>query len=61
MNIIEDIKEERIKKGINQVTFAKKLKMTQSYVSLIENGEVVPKISTVDKMAKVLGKKVILG
>lgn len=51
------IKELRINKGMTQEEFARKLKTTKSAVSRLENHAESVRLSTLEKVAAVLGKK----
>jgi ribosome-binding protein aMBF1 (putative translation factor) len=51
------IKELRTSKGITQEELAKKLKTTKSAVSRLENHAESVRLSTLEKVAEVLGKK----
>ena len=51
------IKELRTSKGITQEEMAKKLKTTKSAVSRLENHAESVRLSTLEKVAEVLGKK----
>jgi len=54
------IKELRTKKGMTQEEFAKKLKTTKSAVSRLENHTESIRLSTLEKVADVLGKKLVV-
>ncbi len=58
-DIGKELKEERIRQGITQREFAKRAGMLYQNVSAIERGGNA-NISTLQKMAEVLGKKIVL-
>jgi ribosome-binding protein aMBF1 (putative translation factor) len=49
---------ERARRGISQTQVAAKMKTSQSAVARLEAGEIDAKISTVDRFAAALGKRV---
>ena len=51
------IKELRTSKGMTQEEFARKLKTTKSAVSRLENHAESVRLSTLEKVAEVLGKR----
>lgn len=55
--IAKRIREIRIEKGLTQETLAVRAGLTRSYVSLLENGKKIPAISTLYRVASVLGVK----
>ena len=57
LRIGSQIKEMRTKKGMTQEEFAKRLKTTKSAVSRLENHTESIRLSTLEKVAEVLGKK----
>jgi ribosome-binding protein aMBF1 (putative translation factor) len=54
------VMDARILKGLTQKELAKKLKTKQSSISRIENGNYVPSINFLEKMARVLKAELIL-
>ncbi len=56
-NIALQIKRERRKKGLTQEDLAKKMKATQSFVSKIESGRVMPEKKTLARIVEALGLK----
>ncbi len=50
-----NIKRIRVKKNITQVQIAKQLGVDRSFVSNIENGKNNPTLTTIAKLAQVLG------
>jgi HTH-type transcriptional regulator / antitoxin HipB len=54
------IKEMRAKNGMTQEEFAKKLRTTKSAVSRLENHAESVRLSTLEKVANVFGKKLII-
>ena len=50
----ENIKELRIRKGMNQQDLCRILGVDTAYVSNIENGKTNPTLKTVEKISKVL-------
>jgi transcriptional regulator with XRE-family HTH domain len=54
MNIGNAIKELRIKRGFNQIDFADKCGLSQSYLSLIEKGKKEPTLSLLKKISSTL-------
>ena len=50
-----NIRRLRIEKGFNQKEFCKKLGLDAAYLSNIENGNMNPTVSTVEKIARALG------
>lgn len=51
----KNLKEIRTKKSITQIEVAKQLGVDRSFVSNIENGKNNPTLSTLTKLAQVLG------
>jgi transcriptional regulator with XRE-family HTH domain len=51
MNLGAAIKALRKNSGLNQVNYASSVGITQSYLSLLENGEKTPSMETLEKMA----------
>ena len=51
------ILELRLEKGYSQEELAKKAGTKQAVISRIENGESEPRLETINKIAKALGKK----
>ncbi|TAL31217.1 MAG: XRE family transcriptional regulator [Spirochaetes bacterium] len=60
LRIGSQIKLLRTKKGMTQEEFAKKLKTTKSAVSRLENHAESMRLSTLEKVADVLGKKLVV-
>lgn len=60
MRIGSKIKELRTEKGMTQEEFAKKLNTTKSAVSRLENHTESIRLSTLEKVADVLGKKLVV-
>ena len=60
LKIGSQIKELRTKKGMTQEEFAKKMKTTKSAVSRLENHTESIRLSTLEKVADVLGKRLIV-
>ena len=50
-----NIRRIRLEKGFNQKEFCKKVDLDAAYLSNIENGNMNPTVSTVDRIAKALG------
>ena len=55
------IREARTEIGLTQEELAKKIKTTKSAISRIENHAEDIKLSTLEKVAKALGKKITIG
>lgn len=55
MNIGQAIKALRKNNNENQGVFAKKIGITQSYLSLIESGEKTPSLDVLKRMAESMG------
>lgn len=55
MNIGKAVKELRVKQGISQGDFAKRITISQTALSQLESGQTTPHQSTLDKVAKALG------
>jgi transcriptional regulator with XRE-family HTH domain len=55
MNIGTGIKKVRKNKGFNQQSFAEKVGITQSYLSLIESNSKKPSTEVLEKIANVAG------
>ena len=58
INLKEDLKEARDRKGLTQAMLAKKAGITDIAISLIENGKVTPQVKTRRRIEKVLGEPV---
>lgn len=56
--IAESIIDARIKMGITQKEFAKRLKTKQSGVARLESGRNYPSLKTLEKIAEILGIKI---
>ena len=54
------LKEERLKSGITQEELAVKIHTTKSAISRIENHAEDIKLSTIEKVAQALGKKLLI-
>jgi XRE family transcriptional regulator, regulator of sulfur utilization len=54
MNLGEIIKSQRKKQGINQNDFAESCSISQAYLSLIENNQKEPNLSTLKDIAQAL-------
>lgn len=54
MNLGPLIVEARKKKGLKQKHLSEKTKVTQTYISQIENNKKIPEIATLQKICKVL-------
>ena len=54
-NLGENLKRIRMEKGITQGDIVRKLGISRSFVSNIENGKTNPTLSTISKLAKALG------
>ena len=52
MNIGNTIRRLRKKKGINQIEFASKCNLSQTYLSQIESGKRIPTIETLNKISE---------
>jgi transcriptional regulator with XRE-family HTH domain len=50
-----NLKKIRTQKGISQGDIAKELGVSRGFISTIENGKTNPTLSTITKLAKVLG------
>ena len=53
MNISKAMREVRLSSGLNQKEIAAKLKITQTYVSLIENGHKIPSLEVIEAYGNV--------
>lgn len=60
MNIHQQLKAARIAKGISQSQLGKKLNLFQSHISYYENGKRDFSLKRLKKLAKGLGKKVVI-
>lgn len=54
------LQAQRIKQGISQADFAKRINMTRTQLIKIENLDSIPTLSTLNKYAKGLGLKIKL-
>jgi transcriptional regulator with XRE-family HTH domain len=54
-NVSRNILAAREAKKLSQVAIAKKAKISVSYVSMLERGERVPPLDTLESLAKALG------
>ncbi len=50
-----NLKRIRMEKGISQGDIGRELKVSRGFISTIENGKTNPTLSTISKLAKVLG------
>ena len=50
-----NLKRIRTEKGISQGDIGRELKVSRGFISTIENGKTNPTLSTITKLAKVLG------
>lgn len=50
-----NLKRIRTQKGISQGDIGRELKVSRGFISTIENGKTNPTLSTITKLAKVLG------
>ena len=53
-----NLKRIRTEKGISQGDIGRELKVSRGFISTIENGKTNPTLSTIAKLAKVLGVSV---
>ena len=60
LNMIHQIKQTRLAKKMTQATLAKKADMPQSVIARLESGRQGLSLSTVNKIATALGKRVEL-
>lgn len=51
----DNIRRIRLERGLTQVELSKKLKADRSYVSNVEQGKKNPTLTTMEKIANVLG------
>lgn len=51
----DNIRRIRLERGLTQVELSKKLKVDRSYVSNVEQGKKNPTLTTMEKIANVLG------
>ena len=61
LRISKQIRDMRIEKGLTQADIAKKTAMTQSVIARIESGQHAFTLGTLDRIAHVFGKNIILG
>jgi transcriptional regulator with XRE-family HTH domain len=52
------LKQLRTQRGVTQVTLAKKVRVTQAYIALLEKGRENPTLDVLEKLAKALKVKV---
>jgi transcriptional regulator with XRE-family HTH domain len=52
------LKQLRTQRGVTQVTLAKKVRVTQAYIALLEKGRENPTLDVLEKLAKALTVKV---
>lgn len=60
LKLSNKIKELRTKKKMTQESFAQKVNMPQSVIARVESGKHTISLSTLDKIAHALGKKIEL-
>ena len=48
------LKQLRTQRGVTQVTLAKKVRVTQAYIALLEKGRENPTLDVLEKLAKAL-------
>lgn len=53
------LKELRLQQGLTQVAMAKKVRVTQAYIALLEKGQQNPTLDVLERLAKAL--KVTVG
>jgi len=53
--VIDRIRETRIRQGLSQMTLAEKADISQSFLASLEAGKKQPSVTTVLKLAKALG------
>ena len=53
------LKELRTQQGLSQVAMAKKVRVTQAYIAMLENGRENPTLDVLERLAKAL--KVTVG
>lgn len=58
--LMETLKQARLKKGLSQRSFAKKIGKPQSYLSRIEKGDVDIQTSNLIELARNLGLELVL-
>ena len=58
--VLEMLAEARKAQGLTQAELAKRSGVNQADISRIENGDINPTLSTLEKLAKACGKKVVL-
>jgi len=51
----DNIRRIRLEKNLTQIELSKKLKVDRSYVSNVEQGKKNPTLTTIEKIANVLG------
>lgn len=61
LRIAKQIRDIRIKKGLTQADIAKKASMPQSVIARIESGQHACTLGTLDRIAHVFNKKIVLG
>jgi ribosome-binding protein aMBF1 (putative translation factor) len=61
LRIAKQIRDMRTKKGLTQADIAKKASMPQSVIARIESGQHACTLGTIDRIAHVFNKKIILG
>lgn len=54
-NFADNLKAERVRRGLSQEELASKLGVTKSAISLYEVGKISPTLSRVEQLADVLG------
>ncbi len=60
LKIGEEIRQMRLAKGMTQAELAKSLHTTKSAISRLENQSESMRLSTIEKVAEVFGKKVMI-
>jgi len=48
------LKQIRTRQGFNQTDLAKKVRVTQAYIAMLENGRENPTLNVLERLAKVL-------
>jgi len=55
----DNIKTLRNKLGMTQISFSKKIKVSQAYLSMLENGEYFPSLETLFKIEEKFGVNIM--
>ena len=58
--LLRELAAQRIEMGLSQKSVAEKIGTTQPALARLEHGEVDPKLSTLERYAEVLGKRITL-